>query len=266
MGKIIVNELSWSPSKESKEILKKISEEFIEGGFYGILGPNGSGKTSFIRNLLRLITNSTGHIWIGDKNLKDYTRKELATRLSFVPQNTFIDVNFTVYDIVAMGRTPYQGRFDDLSKKDKELIEEALNLTNTWYYKDKYFHQLSGGEAQRVLVARAIAQDTPWIILDEPISHLDIRHQVNLMETLKKLNEEKHTTIITILHDLNLSASYCKEIILMKEGTIYAHGDVDEVLNRENLRAVYNIDFYEQENKMTGKPYFMPILGTKRLP
>lgn len=261
MGKIVVNELSWRPSKESKEILSKISEEFHEGGFYGILGPNGSGKTSFIRNLLRLITNSTGQIRISNKNLKDYSRKELATHLSFVPQNTFIDVNFTVYDIVAMGRTPYQGRFDSLSKKDKELIEEALHLTNTGYYKDKYFHQLSGGEAQRVLVARAIAQDTPWLILDEPISHLDIKHQVNLMEMLKKLNNEKHTTIIAILHDLNLSSSYCEKVILMKEGTIYAHGDVDQVLNKENLKAVYDMDFYVEENKMTGKPYFIPIVG-----
>ncbi len=254
-----VSNLCWKPDNENY-ILNNISESFHEGGFYGILGPNGSGKTSFIRHILRLLEIKEGSIYLNNKSINSYPRKEIATNISFVPQNVNMDVNFTVYDIISMGRTPYQKRFQDLSKKDKELIDHAMEVTNCAYLKDKPFLYLSGGEAQRVLVARAIAQDTKYLILDEPISHLDIRYQVEVMETLKKLNEEENKTIIAILHDLSLSSAYCKEIILMKDGSVYANGLVEEVLTKENLKAVYEMDFeiYKVENRK--QIFFMPVI------
>lgn len=254
-----VSNLCWKPDNQNY-ILNNISESFHEGGFYGILGPNGSGKTSFIRHILRFLEIKEGSIYLDSKNINEYSRKQIAANISFVPQNVNMDVNFTVYDIISMGRTPYQKRFQDLSKEDKKLIDNAMEITNCTYLKDKQFSYLSGGEAQRVLVARAIAQDTKYLILDEPISHLDIRYQVELMETLKKLNEEENKTIIAILHDLSLSSAYCSEIVLMKDGSVYANGFVEEVLTKENLKEVYEMDFeiYKIENKK--QMFFMPVI------
>lgn len=255
-----IEKLCWQAEDKEKYILNNISGRFKEGGFYGILGPNGSGKTSLVRHILRFIDVKHGLICLDNKDIKDYSRKELACSISFVPQNVNIDVSFTVYDIVAMGRNPYMKRFQDLSQKDRDLINHAMEVTNCAYLKDKAFSYLSGGEAQRVLVARAIAQDTKYLILDEPISHLDIRYQVELMETLKKLNEEENKTIIAILHDLNLSSAYCKEIFLMKDGKIYVEGSVKDVLTEENLKAVYDINFEIHKMKSKNSMFFIPVV------
>ncbi|MDU1005934.1 MAG: ABC transporter ATP-binding protein [Clostridium butyricum] len=255
-----IEKLCWQAEDKEKYILNNISGRFKEGGFYGILGPNGSGKTSLVRHILRFIDVKHGLICLDNKDIKDYSRKELACSISFVPQNVNIDVSFTVYDIIAMGRNPYMKRFQDLSQKDRDLINHAMEVTNCAYLKDKAFSYLSGGEAQRVLVARAIAQDTKYLILDEPISHLDIRYQVELMETLKKLNEEENKTIIAILHDLNLSSAYCKEIFLMKDGKVYVEGSVKDVLTEENLKAVYDINFEIHKMKSKNSMFFIPVV------
>lgn len=259
--KLEIRELYWQVDNKENYILNNVCGSFYEGGFYGILGPNGSGKTSLIRHILRFLNIKEGEIRLENKNINDYSRKELACSISFVPQNVNMDVNFTVYDVIAMGRNPYLKRFQDLSKKDKEIINHSMEVTRCNYLKDKPFSYLSGGEAQRVLVARAIAQDTKYLILDEPISHLDIRYQVELMETLKRLNEEENKTIIAILHDLNLSSAYCKEIFLMKDGSVYAKGSVKEVLTKENLKAVYHMNF--EIHKMNNKDaiFFIPVVG-----
>lgn len=254
-----VESLTYQPNNNTREILKQISESFCKGEFYGILGPNGSGKTTFIRHLLGLLKVQTGRILLENKCISEYKKKELAAQLSFVPQNTYLEADFSVYDIVAMGRTPYRTRFGELTQEEECLIEEALEITNTLKFKEKQFNQLSGGEAQRVLVARAIAQDTPWMVLDEPISHLDIKHQVELMETLRRLNQEKKKTIIAILHDLNLTSSYCNQVVLMKEGEVFAAGQTEEVLTREHLKKVYELDFEIQQTPTTGKKYYMPL-------
>lgn len=253
-----IEKLDYQPDKYTKQILKGITKEFQQGQFYGILGPNGSGKTTLIRHMIGLLSLQQGKIELESKSLGSYRKKELASYLSFVPQNTYLEAEFTVYDIVAMGRTPYLKRFESISKEEEELIEEALRITNTYELRHKRYNQLSGGEAQRVLVARAIAQNTPWMILDEPISHLDIKHQVELMDTLKRLNEEKGKTIIAILHDLNLCSAYCNQVILMKDGQIYAGGPTDEVLNEQNLLSVYELEFEIETIASSGRRYYIP--------
>lgn len=256
---LTISQLSWKGDYGDEYILKNINGNFSEGGFYGILGPNGSGKTSLIRHILKFLNVNEGFIYLNDRNINDYSRKELACRISFVPQNVNIDIDFSVYDIVAMGRNPYIKKFKDLSKEDKEIIDYALEITNCTSIKERKFSYLSGGESQRVLVARAIAQDTKYIILDEPISHLDIKHQVELMETLKKLNKDENKTIIAILHDLNLCAEYCEKVFLMKNGEIFAEGSVEDVMTKENLKAVYNIDFeiYKMKDESI---FFRPVI------
>lgn len=255
---LTVQNLSWQPGKKQQPVLKGITRTFKAGQFYGILGPNGSGKTSLIRHLLRMLSVEKEVISLEEQELNAYSRKELAKKISFVPQNTNIDANFSVYDIVAMGRTPYLKKFTPLSKHDQELIKEALTITDCARFQEKSFSHLSGGEKQRVLIARAIAQDTPWIILDEPISSLDIKHQIGVMETLKRRQEESGCTVIAILHDLNLAASYCNEIVLMRQGELFAAGEASDVLTKENLQAVYEIEFEILWDEQNHRPYFVP--------
>lgn len=256
-----VKNLGWSPQVGQPAILHDLSAHFEEGGFYGILGPNGSGKTSFIRHILRFLEAKEGKIYLEEQDINVYSRKKLASFISFVPQNINMEVEFTAYEIVAMGRMPYIERFKSLTKEDHKKIEHAMKITRCSNLKDRPFSYLSGGEAQRVLVARAIAQDTRYLILDEPISHLDIRYQIELMETLKYLNEKENKTIIAILHDLNLSAAYCKEIILMKDGTLFTSGKVEEVLTKPNLKAVYDIEFEIYEAQHRNQRFYIPVVG-----
>ncbi len=256
---IQISELSWQPQKGEEAILKEICATFRQGGFYGILGPNGSGKTSFIRHILRLLPIETGRVLLENKEITSYKRNDIAKKMSLVPQNTNIETKFTVYDIVMMGRAPYQKRFQAPSEKDKEIVSEAMKMTNCFTLRDAVFSRLSGGEKQRVVTARAIAQQTPWLFLDEPVAHLDVRYQMELMKYLKKLNDTKHTSIITVLHDINLAARYCKQIVLMKDGRIMAAGETKQVLTIENLTKVFEISFYALENEALGGNYFIPI-------
>nr|WP_295680951.1 ABC transporter ATP-binding protein [uncultured Lachnoclostridium sp.] len=256
---IQVNELSWQPQKEEEAILKEICATFLQGGFYGILGPNGSGKTSFIRHILRLLPSDSGSIFLENKELTSYKRKDIAKKMSLVPQNTNIETRFTAYEIVMMGRTPYQKRFQAVSNKDRDIVSEAMKMTNCYNLREAIFSRLSGGEKQRVIIARAIAQQTPWLFLDEPIAHLDVRYQMELMKYLKKLNDSKNTSIITVLHDINLASRYCKQIVLMKNGRIVAAGTTKEVLTIENLNQVFEIPFCAIENETFGGSYFVPI-------
>jgi iron complex transport system ATP-binding protein len=142
-----------------------------------------------------------------------------------------------------MGREPYRKNFGSLTAIDKEKIDEAMEYTNCTHLKDRNIQLLSGGERQRVMIARTIVQDTPWIILDEPVSNLDIKHQYDLMLLLQRLRDEKSKTIVAILHDLNLAYSFCNKIILMKDGEIFAQGETQEILTVSNLKEVYEMDF-----------------------
>ena len=257
-----VEDLSWKVENE-KLILDEITMTFLKGGFYGILGPNGSGKTSLMRHLLRLIEAKSGRISLNDKKLNTYKRKELAQNIALVPQNTNIDTNFTAYDIVMMGRAPYQKRFEESNSNDQRIVKEAMEMTNCYHLKDEIYSNLSGGEAQRVITARAIAQQTPWLVLDEPISHLDIRYQIELMEHLKQLNAERGVSVLAVLHDINIAASYCKQIVLMKNSKIVAYGPTEEILTKENLEEVFEMRFMGIEQPGLQKTLFFADIHNK---
>jgi iron complex transport system ATP-binding protein len=258
---IVVDELSWQPSREKEYILDHINCNFEAENFYGIIGPNGSGKTSLVKHLLRFMDVKSGKIMLNDKDLKNYHRQELAKQIALVPQNTTMDFAFHAFDVVMMGRTPYQKRFADASEDDQNKVIEAMKLTDCYGLREKEVSLLSGGEAQRVITARAIAQDTDWLILDEPTSSLDVKHQIELMEALLKLKEHKSKTIIAVLHDINIASRYCNKIIMMKDGKIHSNGNTEEVLNNENLFEVYGIPFEQLEATGTRKKYFIPSGG-----
>lgn len=251
-------ELRWELKKEGRAVLDGITAEFLEGGFYGIIGPNGSGKTSFLRHLLRFLKVESGKILLGERELEEYGRKELARQVAFVPQNVQMDVDFSVFQIVQMGRNPYLGRFAFFGKEDQGKVEEALQFTSCSAFRERKFSQLSGGEAQRVLIARAVAQDTPWIFLDEPVSGLDVRYQMEMMQLLDWLNRKRKKSVIVVLHDLNLAARFCSHLVLMKGGRIVAMGETQKIMDLELLQEVYEIAFLQVEDRKSGRCYYVP--------
>ncbi|MBQ9936460.1 MAG: ABC transporter ATP-binding protein [Lachnospiraceae bacterium] len=243
LDNISVDKLIWQPVKKGKPVLDKIDIDLCSGKFYGLLGPNGAGKTSLVRQLLKLQESNSGNIQLDDVKIGDIRRKDMAKKLSFLPQNIHSNVEFTVEEIVAMGREPYRKSLTPLSDEDKNIIREAMEFADCVDFKDKNVKLLSGGERQRVMIARTIAQDTPWIILDEPVSSLDITHQVRLMQLLDRLRVEKKKTIVAILHDINLAATFCTDLILMKDGQVVKQGTKEVVLTKESLGKLYDMEF-----------------------
>lgn len=258
LKQISVDHLVWSVDKGQHTILNDVNALLTSGEFYGILGPNGAGKTSIVRQILHLQESTSGSVKMDEKDVKNIRREEMASMVSFLPQNIKSDVDFSVFDVVAMGREPHRKRFTPLNEEDKNKIEAAMRYTNCLHMKDKSISFLSGGERQRVMIARAIAQDTPWIILDEPVSALDVRHQADLMVALEELRHETGKTVIAILHDLNLSAAFCTRIILMKKGQIYKAGPTREVFTKETLEHVYEMEFELLDRGKDQMPFISP--------
>ncbi|MCD7708960.1 MAG: ABC transporter ATP-binding protein [Clostridiales bacterium] len=255
---IEINNLTWIPDRRKPPVLSGVSATFAQGEIYGILGANGAGKTSLIRHILGLLPYRGDAVCFDGIPASKYDRKELAQEISFLPQSFAADIDFSVYDVVSMGREPYRGTFSMLTSRDREIIGEAIRITNCGGMEEKRLSTLSGGELQRVMIARTIAQDTPWIILDEPISSLDIRQQAEFMKLMRRLNEEKGRTVIAILHDLNMASDYCTRLLLMKNGEAIAAGPTPEVLTPENLSRTYDVPFKFLQVEGRPQPYAIP--------
>lgn len=251
---IKINNLSFS---FEQEVLKDININMEKGKFHTILGPNGSGKTTLLRILSKSLNMENGEIFIDEKELTQIKPKVLAKEMAVVPQSTEIEFDFSVQDMVLMGRTPHISRFCSESEKDIKIAMNAMKSTNTWELRNKSINELSGGERQRVVVARAIAQETGIILLDEPISHLDIHHQIEIMNGLKQLNQNKKITIIAVLHDLNIAAAYGDHMILMHDKVVYKDGTPEEVLTEDIIKKVYGLEVYITKNPKTGKTFIM---------
>lgn len=243
----------------NKKVLDDINIKIEKGRFYSIIGPNGSGKTTLMKNICKMLEGSSGHIFINEKDINKMDFKNISKSISVVSQDTNIDFDFSVIDIVLMGRNPYVKTFSTESSEDFKMAKDAMEFLDVWKLKDKNIKSLSGGERQRVLIARAICQNTDIILLDEPISHLDITYQIELLSKLKSLKYNKKTTIIAILHDLNLASTYSDYIILMNKGKIVDIGTSKNVLNKENINKVYNIGVEVITHPTSYKPYIIPL-------
>lgn len=252
--------LNWKYSDIN--ILKNINLEFYKHKFYGLIGPNGSGKTTLIKNLTRSLNTPYNSIFFKNKELNNYSTKELSQLISYVPQSTDIEFEFSVMDIVMMGRSPHLRRFQTENKNDINIVEEAMKITNITHLKSKNISQVSGGERQRVIIARALAQQTELIILDEPVSQLDIQHQVEILDILKLLVSKKNITVILSLHDLNIASEYCDELILMKNGEVFEVGDVESIITTNNIDKVYGLSTLIIKNPLSQKPHVIPIINS----
>lgn len=240
-------------------VLKGISIDVEKSKFVSILGPNGSGKSTLLKTINNIYTPEQGSISIEGKNISLFKPKELAKKIALVPQDTIIDYDFTVKEIIMMGRHPYKGRFQRENEEDFRIVENVMKMTNTYEIKDRFITEISGGERQRVIIAKALAQDPSIILLDEPTSHLDINHQMDILNLLQKLNREKGTTIILVIHDINLAARYSDEIILIDEGIVIGAGKPEDVITLKNMEKAYNIKVAIDKNKYTNATYLTPL-------
>ncbi len=244
------------------EIIQGIDLQLDTPKFIGIIGANGCGKTTLLKNISGYYTPWRGRILINNKNIQQLSGKERAQMIGFVPQNISDDFTFTCYDLVMMGRIPYLRRFQRERQMDREIVRRTMELTHTWDYRNRHSSGLSGGEQQRVYIARALAQQPRILLLDEPISHLDIKFQVETMNLLKEL-ANSGILVLAVLHDINLASQFCDEIILMKEGAILSQGKSPEVLIGKNIHQAFAIHVEILENPFTHTPYIVPVSEEK---
>ena len=245
--KLKVKELEFKIADQ--QILNGIDLNIKEGQFVGIIGPNGSGKSTLLKNIYRVYKPSKGNISLEGTDIETMKSKEIAKKLAILSQESSTQFDFTVKDIIKMGRYPYKSMFEDYSKKDMELVDEIIDKLSLQNHKDRSFNTLSGGEKQRVLIARALVQNTDFMILDEPTNHLDIRYQIQLLDIVKNLG----ITVLAALHDINIAALYCDYILVMKDGKIIKRGTVDEIITSETIKEVYGVNSYITENPINKK-------------
>ena len=241
--------------QKTKPIIKELSFEVEEGEFLGIVGPNGSGKTTLLRALVGLIKIERGTVVISQHRLENLDRRELARRIAFVPQLMEPVEGFTVEEMVLLGRTPYLERFTFESADDYEAAKWAIEELKIENLKDRPITELSGGEFQRVAVARALAQEPKILLLDEPTSHLDIRYQIKICKLLRKLRA--HRSIVATFHDLNLASRFCSKLILLKNGEMVAEGSPEEVVTPENIWKAYRVKVTVRKNPNNKKARYV---------
>ena len=240
-------------------VLKSVSLAIEQGGFLGILGPNGCGKTTFLRSLSKVLKPEDGVVYIDGKTVSSYDAKTFAKTVGCVSQETETGFEFSVRDIVLMGRHPHIGRLAPLTAGDYAIADEAMRFTNTLQFKDRLVTELSGGERQRVLIAKTLAQQPKILLLDEPTNHLDVCHQIEILQLIRSLTPK--ITVIGVLHDLNLASYFCDRIVLMEKGQILSVGTPAEVLTPERVYDVFSVRMIVSPHPVTGKPYLIPEYG-----
>lgn len=254
---ISIENASFSYGLGEENLLDKINLNIEKGKFIGILGPNGCGKSTLLKVILKYLNPKEGIIKIENKELKEYTQSELAEILSFVPQKSSLTMPLTVEDVVYMGRVPYiKNRWTGFDREDREKVEKIMQMLKIDKFKNRVIFSLSGGEFQRVLLARALAQNTNIMLLDEPTSALDMNYALEIMRLTSYFVQNESLTAVMVLHDLNLASMYCDSIILLKNGKIAYEGTPKELFRPEILEEIYGFNCEVIENN--GFSYVIP--------
>ncbi|HJJ54966.1 MAG TPA: ABC transporter ATP-binding protein [Methanocorpusculum sp.] len=240
-------------------VIDDLSLAVENGGFIGIIGPNGCGKTTLLKSMTRVLKPASGVVYIDGKDLSAYDPKEFARIVGCVSQMTDTAFSFSVRDVVMMGRHPYLGKLKPVSEEDCRIVDEAMNYTKVAHLRNRLITELSGGERQRVLIAKTMAQQPKILLLDEPTNHLDVCHQIDILQLLRMLTPK--ITVVCVLHDLNLASCYCDQLILMNNGKIEAIGTPAEVLTPKRIQDVFSVRMLISPHPVTGKPYLVPQYG-----
>lgn len=243
-----------------RKVLKGIDLQIKKGKLTGILGPNGCGKSTLLKSVLGVLKDGKGKIQIEKKELKEYSSKELAQTLSFVPQKSNLSSPMNVEEFILMGRLPHlKSSWHGYSKDDRSITKNIINDLGLEEFKDRTAFNLSGGEFQRVLLARALTQNPKIILLDEPTSALDLNHAVELMGRLKNMISKKDITAVAVIHDLNLASMFCDELVIMKDGKIKYRGNPRDILTEDILMEIYSLKckiIVDSKNN----PYVIPLI------
>ena len=256
MAIINIEKLNYSYGK--KEVLKELSLNIDENKLTGIIGPNGCGKSTLAKNIIRYINGKFEYFKIMDIDIRQLSHKKIAQLISYIPQKSTIISNISVFDYVLLGRFPLlKNSWDNYSEKDYEIVENNISLLNIEELRDRNVETLSGGELQKALLARALAQEAKILLLDEPTSALDLNNAVEFMKILKNISIKKEISVIIIIHDLNLASLFCDSLIILKDGKFIEKGSPKEVINEKNIKSIYNSDCKVCYNE-NDKPYIIP--------
>lgn len=241
-----------------KQILKELKLDIDENKLTGIIGPNGCGKSTLAKNIIKYLNGDFKKLEIMNTDIKKLSHKKIAQLISYIPQHSIIISNISVFDYILLGRFPLlKNSWNNYCEKDFEIVNYNINLLNIEFLKDRNIETLSGGELQKVLLARALVQETKILLLDEPTSALDLNNAVEFMKILKRISTQKNISVIIIIHDLNLASLFCDNLIVLKDGKFIKKGSPYEVINEQNIKDVYNLDckvLYNEDNK----PYIIP--------
>lgn len=242
-----------------RTVLDTLSVDIKRGAVTSIVGPNGCGKSTLLRTMSRLLNPTKGEIVLDGKSIHDIPTRKLATQLGLLPQAPIAPDGIVVADLVGRGRTPHQGILGRWSQQDYDIVAEALETTGISDLAERSIDELSGGQRQRVWIAMALAQRTETLLLDEPTTYLDVKHQLDVLDLLTELNRDRGTTIVMVLHDLNLAARYSDELVAVSGGKVFAHGHPREVITKENVKSVFGIDSVIITDPVSDQPAVMPI-------
>jgi iron complex transport system ATP-binding protein len=245
-------------------VIEGVSFNVKRNEFIGLIGPNGVGKSTLFKTITGLLNPTKGKILYKGRDIKDYSRKDFAKEVAVLPQVFVPTFSFSIKDFVIWGRFPYFQRLKPPSERDLKMVSDVLRLLDITDIKNKKIDEISGGELQKVLIAQALAQEPEFLLLDEPTAHLDIGHQIEIMDILHRLNRDKKITIISVLHDLNLASQYCDKLILLNKGKIYKIGTPFEVLTYRIIEEVYKTVVIVKENPITSKPYVFLVSEEER--
>jgi len=248
----------------SRSVLVGVELTAAPGEVVGLLGPNGSGKSTLVRVLSGVLSGYAGSAQVGGCEISEFPKRELAGQLAVVPQEPSFGFPFTALEIVLMGRHPHLAGLAFESDRDIDLARRALERCGAAAFAERPIQELSAGERQRVVFAKALAQEPRALLLDEPASFLDIRHQVELYDTVRGLAHDDGRTVLTVLHDLNLAAEYCDRIYLLREGRVEAGGTTAEVFSYANLTRVFETEVYVDTHDLTGRLLVLPLSGRVR--
>lgn len=242
-----------------KLVLHGVSFLVKKGEFIGIIGPNGAGKTTLLKTLTHIIRPIEGTVLLESRDIHRMGNLEIAREFAMVGQDLISIFSFTVNEIVLMGRTPHIGIFGHEKKQDLKIVQDILQLTDLEDFKNRPIDELSAGEKQRVLIAKALAQRPKVLLLDEPTTHLDIGYQIEILDLVKLLKKEQLLTVVCVLHDLNLASQYCDRILLLNKGAVAGFAPPQKILTFETIEKVFNAVVLVNDKTISGRPLVVPI-------
>jgi len=257
MTTVKMNRVTFSYSNGA--VLRDVNLCVQKGEMVGLIGPNGAGKTTLIRLISGILVAKQGQVQIDGLDTRSMKRSTIARGVAVVPQLFNMPFAYRVEEVIMLGRTPFMKPFRDSSATDRDVIATTMDTVGIKHLEGRCFSELSGGERQKVVLAMALAQETELLLLDEPTAHLDISHQVEILELLADMNQKGHLTIIAAMHDLNLASAYFRRLVLLKDGAIIADGSPEQVLTSGTIAMAYSVPVHIQKHPVTGAPYVVVL-------